>query len=93
MNGAALFAFMLAWSCLDAVIIRDLWAWFAVPSLGAPPIGVLQAYGLNLLACCIVARPRVPAASRAQGIQAYLSMIASCLAAWGIGYAVSHWLM
>lgn len=33
-----------------AAVLADLWAWFAVPALHAPPLTLVNAYGLILIA-------------------------------------------
>lgn len=43
---------------LDAVVIADLWRWFAVPALHVPPLSVGFAFGLNLLVLSFVRNPR-----------------------------------
>lgn len=54
---AVLVAFLLILlMLLNGWVFAMLWSWFAVPLLGAPPIGVAGALGLSLLVQHIVYR-------------------------------------
>ena len=52
MGGVALFVFQLL---LTMFTISTIWGWFIVP-LGAPVIGMAQAYGISLILAYITVR-------------------------------------
>lgn len=42
-------------SLVRGLVLAQLWAWFLVPNLGAPPIGVAQAIGIALIVSMLTA--------------------------------------
>ncbi len=83
--GVVLFAF------LDAVIIRDLWRWFASPVFGIRPISVLEAFGLNLLGTAFMMRPEDDSLT-SDGARPLGSLTAKMLLVWGLGFIASRWM-
>lgn len=57
--GLALTLFLLAVpvaALIHAFTLKVLWAWFAVPALGAPVLSMAGAYGLSLLVSGFIAK-------------------------------------
>lgn len=79
---------------LDAVVIVDLWRWFAVPALHVPPISVALAYGLNLLVTSFIRTSRSQKRPAVAVVKEYAAIIArlaaGMLLAWGSGYLVAR---
>jgi hypothetical protein len=83
---------VIAFTFMDAVIIRDLWLWFAVPNLGLPVLSTKAAYGLNLLVMAFRMRPSSDGErSSAEEWKQFGKLVSLMLAAWAIGHAVFVW--
>jgi hypothetical protein len=51
-SGFGLFLYMFPATLvtlLGAAVVSTLWGWFAVPALGVPAIGVIEAFGFYLI--------------------------------------------
>jgi hypothetical protein len=85
---AVLIAVLIAASVLNAFVITELWAMFAVTQFGVKPLSVAMAFGLSILASLFWAAPsfvRHPDATvnyRAMFMYLFLRP----LLAWGLGY-------
>lgn len=79
-------------SYIDAIIIRDLWKWYVVPSLDLPQLTVKSAFGINLVLIAFRTRPMLE--QHVKGLELlkrfgwyWLGMLIT----WGVGYVVYRW--
>lgn len=94
----ALWAVLFLIGVLDAVVIADVWRWFAVPFLGVKQLSVGAAFGLNLVVWAFIRRtsdvwPTSKEKSKTPGKDAAVAaakLLASILLGWGIGYLVAR---
>lgn len=70
-----------------------LWAWFIVPSFNAPPLSILQIWGICLTLSML--RPRLDLEKKnAEGWDGgLLALIIAPPTALGFGYAIKFWWM
>jgi hypothetical protein len=80
---------------LHALVIRDMWQWFAVPALGLKPISVGLAFGLNLLAHALyrqAQRKHKPSETPwVDFIGYYIGSAVGSLTVWGLARLVAHY--
>lgn len=90
--------FLLMW--IDALMLRDLWRYFAVTALNLPRISVAAAFGFNLLFSAfkhdsvphMIRKLTEEKVESAQLLfECHLSNWLSTLLFWGMGALVYHW--
>jgi hypothetical protein len=71
-----------------------LWGWFIVPTFGAPPLTVLQAWGICLTLAML--KPRIDwkkTGGEVDLANGFLAVLLGPLLALALGYAIRFWWM
>jgi hypothetical protein len=87
---AGVVALMIVASMLRGWALSTLWAWFAVPIFGLPPLGIAQAIGISLT-LGMITHQYVPTKEKDTAGPILFSLLMPLLAV-GIGWIVRRWL-
>lgn len=76
---------------LGALVLRDLWWWFATNTFGVKPLTIPQAWGLTLIVGLLTLRVRSDSEDANWWSNVFTHALAILLF-WGEGWAVFHLL-
>jgi hypothetical protein len=83
-----IFGLSIALMFLKAVVLVDLWLWFVVP-LGAPVVGMAQAYGLGLIVSWLSVVTEYSNKTHAELMYGLGHSLARALMVWLVGWILS----
>lgn len=90
---ALMFAFIIPIALYFAWAATYLWGWFIVPVFGAPPLTVLQAWGICLTLSLLKPKINIDKGGEKDWAGGLLAIILAPLTGLGLGYAIKFWWM
>jgi hypothetical protein len=90
---AAVLALVVPIALYFAWAASHLWGWFIVPVFGAPPLTVLQAWGICLTLSMLKPKIDMSKGGEKDWASGVLAIVIGPLMALGLGYAIKFWWM
>lgn len=90
---AILLAIMIPIALYYAWAAHYLWAWFVIPAFGAPPLSVLQIWGICLTLSMLRPRINLEKTNNEAWQSGLFALLFGPLITLGIGYAIKFWWM